>query len=58
MLYTDGVVEAMHDKGTLYGCERFMASLEAGRDMSAKALLEKLINHVSRYVGDAEPHDD
>ena len=58
VLYTDGVVEAMNDRGTLYGFERFMASIEAGRGLSANALLEKLIDDVSRYVGDAEPHDD
>jgi CHASE2 domain-containing sensor protein len=58
VLYTDGVVEAMNDKGTLYGFERFMAAIEAGRGLNANALLEKLMNDVSRYVGDAEPHDD
>jgi serine phosphatase RsbU (regulator of sigma subunit) len=42
----------------LYGFERFMAAIEAGRGLSAKALLEKLMDDVSRYVGDAEPHDD
>src|SRR5713101_728049 len=58
VLYTDGVVEAMNDKGKMYGFERFMASIEAGRGLSANALLEKLIDNISRYVGDAEPHDD
>src|SRR5262247_4138468 len=42
VLYTDGVVEAMNNKGKLYGFERFMASIEAGRGLSAHALLEKL----------------
>ena len=58
VLYTDGVVEAMNVQGKMYGFERFMASIEAGRALSANALLEKLIDDVSRYVGDAEPHDD
>ena len=58
VLYTDGVVEAMNAKGALYGFERFMAAIEAGRGLSANALLEKLTDDVSRYVGDAEPHDD
>jgi CHASE2 domain-containing sensor protein len=58
VLYTDGVVEAMNAKGALYGFERFMAAIEAGRGLSANALLEKLMDDVSRYVGDAEPHDD
>jgi hypothetical protein len=58
VLYTDGVVEAMNDRGKMYGFERFTASIEAGRGLSATALLEKLMADVSRYVGDAEPHDD
>jgi CHASE2 domain-containing sensor protein len=58
VFYTDGVVEAMNDKGALYGFERFMASIEAGRGLSANALLEKLTDDIARYVGDAEPHDD
>jgi CHASE2 domain-containing sensor protein len=58
VLYTDGVVEAMNNRGKLYGFERFMASIDAGRGLSAKALLEKLTDDVARYVGAAEPHDD
>jgi serine phosphatase RsbU (regulator of sigma subunit) len=58
VFYTDGVVEAMNDKEELYGFERFMASIEAGRELGANDLLEKLMEDVSRYVGAAEPHDD
>jgi serine phosphatase RsbU (regulator of sigma subunit) len=35
-----------------------MASIEAGRELGANDLLEKLMEDVSRYVGAAEPHDD
>jgi serine phosphatase RsbU (regulator of sigma subunit) len=58
VFYTDGVVEAMNDKRELYGFERFMASIADGRALSAHALLEKLMENVSRYVGGAEQHDD
>jgi serine phosphatase RsbU (regulator of sigma subunit) len=58
VLYTDGVVEAMNDKGELYGFERFMTSIEGGRELDATTLLEKLMDDVSRYVGGAEQHDD
>jgi serine phosphatase RsbU (regulator of sigma subunit) len=58
VFYTDGVVEAMNAKEELYGFERFMASIEEGRALGAEALLAKLMDDVSRYVGDAEPHDD
>jgi serine phosphatase RsbU (regulator of sigma subunit) len=58
VFYTDGVVEAMNTKEELYGFERFMTSIEEGRTLGAEALLAKLMDDVSRYVGDAEPHDD
>ncbi len=43
---TDGIVEAVNDKGELYGFERFLASIEEGRELSAHELLEKLIKDV------------
>lgn len=58
VFYTDGVVEAMNDQEELYGFERFIASIDAGRALGAEALLKKLMDDVACYVGDAEPHDD
>lgn len=58
VFYTDGMVEAMNDKDELYGFDRFLTSIEEGRELSASALLEKLIGDVMRYVGDVEQHDD
>jgi serine phosphatase RsbU (regulator of sigma subunit) len=58
VMAASGVVEGMNDKGKLYGFERFMASIEAGRGLSGNTLLEKLMDDVACYVGDAEPHDD
>jgi serine phosphatase RsbU (regulator of sigma subunit) len=48
----------MNDQKELYGFERFMAAIEAGRELDARALLERLMDDVSRYVGDVEQHDD
>ena len=58
VLYTDGVVEAMNDQKELYGFERFTAAIEAARVLDTQALLERLIDDVALYVGDAEQHDD
>jgi serine phosphatase RsbU (regulator of sigma subunit) len=58
VFYTDGMVEAVNDKDELYGFDRFLTSIEEGRELSASALLEKLIGDVMRYVGDVEQHDD
>jgi serine phosphatase RsbU (regulator of sigma subunit) len=51
-------VEAVNDKGELYGFERFLASIEEGRELGADELLEKLIKDVMQYVGKVEQHDD
>jgi serine phosphatase RsbU (regulator of sigma subunit) len=42
----------------LNGFERFLASIEEGRELGANELLDKLINDVMRYVGKVEQHDD
>ncbi len=58
VFYTDGMVEAVNDKGELYGFERFLASIEEGRELRADELLEKLIKDIMLFVGKVEQHDD
>jgi serine phosphatase RsbU (regulator of sigma subunit) len=58
VFYTDGMVEAINEKGELYGFERFLKSIEEGRELGADELLEKLINDVMLYAGKVEQHDD
>jgi sigma-B regulation protein RsbU (phosphoserine phosphatase) len=58
VFYTDGMVEAVNDKGELYGFERFLKSIEEGRELNVNELLEKLIGDVLYYVGHVEQHDD
>jgi sigma-B regulation protein RsbU (phosphoserine phosphatase) len=58
VFYTDGMVEAVNDKSELYGFERFLTSIEEGRELGADELLEKLINDVMLYAGKVEQHDD
>ncbi|MBM4338425.1 MAG: GAF domain-containing protein [Deltaproteobacteria bacterium] len=58
VFYTDGIVEAVNEKGELYGFERFLASIEEGRNWGADKLLEKLLQDVMQFVGKTEQHDD
>ena len=58
VFYTDGMVEAVNDTGELYGFERFLTSIEEGRDLGAEEILEKLINDIMLYVDKVEQHDD
>lgn len=58
VFYTDGIVEAVNEKGELYGFERFLVSIEAGQELDADKLLEKLLHDVMQFVGRTEQHDD
>jgi serine phosphatase RsbU (regulator of sigma subunit) len=58
LFYTDGIVEAMNEKEEMYGFDRFLASIEEGKNLEADTFMEKLLNDVSRFVGDNEQHDD
>jgi len=58
VFYTDGMVEAVNDKGELYGFERFLTSIEEGQGLRAEEILEKLISDIMLYVGKVEQHDD
>lgn len=58
VFYTDGVVEAMNSKEEMYGFDRLLTSTEEGRGLDAEAMLEKLMNDISNFVGGVEQHDD
>ena len=58
VFYTDGVVEAMNDRHELYGFKRFLASVQAHRDLGAAALRDALFEDIRRFTGGSEPHDD
>ena len=55
---TDGIVEAVNEKGELYGFERLLASIEEGRELRTDELIEKLIQDVMQFAGKLEQHDD
>jgi serine phosphatase RsbU (regulator of sigma subunit) len=58
VFYTDGGVEAMNAAQELYGFDRFLASVQANRDLEVPALLDKLFEDIGRFVGGTEQHDD
>jgi serine phosphatase RsbU (regulator of sigma subunit) len=58
VFYTDGAVEAMNAAEELYGFDRFLASVDANRNLDAGALLEQLFEDIGRFVGSTEQHDD
>jgi phosphoserine phosphatase RsbU/P len=58
LLYTDGVTEAMDADGQFFEDERIYAVARAGRDLSAQALCQQLLEAVTQYRGTAPQADD
>ncbi|ATB57154.1 putative two-component regulatory system protein [Xanthomonas citri pv. fuscans] len=54
--YTDGVTEAMDERGASYGLERLLAALHPRR--SAAAQCKAVIANIARFTGTADPYDD
>lgn len=58
VLSSDGIVEAMNERGELYGFERFVSAVASGPDDSAQAMLAHILADVAAFAGEAEMHDD
>jgi sigma-B regulation protein RsbU (phosphoserine phosphatase) len=57
-VYTDGVPEAMNEKGELFGMERTLAAVNGAASSSPEDILENVARMVGEYVGSAEQFDD
>lgn len=58
VFYTDGIVEAMNEKGEILGFERLLAVVEGSGGTSADALLKEILKRVNEFAGGAAQHDD
>jgi sigma-B regulation protein RsbU (phosphoserine phosphatase) len=58
IFYTDGIVEAMNEKGELFGFERLLEIVQKENASSADVLLHKLLEQVKDFAGSAIQHDD
>jgi sigma-B regulation protein RsbU (phosphoserine phosphatase) len=58
VFYTDGIVEAMNEKGEILGFERLLEVVEGSGGTSADALLKEILNRVNEFAGGAAQHDD
>ncbi|MBB4131268.1 SpoIIE family protein phosphatase [Xanthomonas sp. 3075] len=54
--FTDGVTEAMNERGASYGLERLLGALRPRR--SAAAQCKAVIANIARFTGKADPYDD
>ena len=58
VLYTDGITDAEDGKGTFFGQERLLGSVQANLGRSAQEMQDALIAEVHEFVGDAPQFDD
>jgi len=59
VIYTDGVTEAARADQEMFGEERLIALLDRGpRDASAAQVVQRVLEGVREFLGDAEPGDD
>jgi len=58
VLYTDGVTEACNPADEAYGAERLIAEVQAHGDGAAAAIVERICQSVTAFVGSAAQFDD
>ncbi len=58
LIFTDGLVEAVNERGDEYGEPRLMSVIPVLRPYTAKDGLAALMNELNRFTGMAHQHDD
>lgn len=58
MLYTDGIIEALNNRGEQYEEERLQAVFKKHLDESPKEILDAINEDLNQFVGNAKQHDD
>jgi serine phosphatase RsbU (regulator of sigma subunit) len=58
LFYTDGMVEAMNNKGEIFGFKRLLEVVEQSTSMDVDSLLQEILDNVNAFVGHASQHDD
>lgn len=58
VLFTDGIVETMNAQGKQYGWKNLGSAIQAGRELRASELAERIRADVEDFAGKTLPHDD
>lgn len=58
LIFTDGLVEAVNERGEEYGEPRLLSVINALRPYTSKDALTALMNELGRFTGMAHQHDD
>jgi phosphoserine phosphatase RsbU/P len=58
LVFTDGLVEALNQRGQEYGDERLVQMLRPGGSTPPDELLRRVMTDVDAFVGETPQHDD
>jgi sigma-B regulation protein RsbU (phosphoserine phosphatase) len=58
IIFTDGLVEALNERGDEYGEPRLLDVLRTGADSDPEGLLRRILSEVDTFVGATPQHDD
>lgn len=58
IFYTDGITEAMNAQQEEFGEDKLYELVQAHKQLSSKALLDKVVSDVNAFCCDVEQHDD
>ena len=58
IFYTDGVTEALDDKGLEFGMDRMMESIKASASGGAAAIQKQLTSDILEFIGNFPQYDD
>jgi sigma-B regulation protein RsbU (phosphoserine phosphatase) len=58
LLYTDGIIEAMNDRGEQYSLESLETVMRTHCALPPERLKKAIIEDMNRFVGKAKQHDD
>jgi len=58
VLFTDGVVETLNERGESFGLKALAELLAANATSPAKAITEKINKQIKTFIGKTSPHDD
>ncbi len=58
LIFTDGLIEAVNDRGDEFGEERLLPLIRALSPNSSRDTVAAIMNDVARFIGMAHQHDD
>ena len=58
VLFTDGVVETLNERGEPFGLKALAELLAANASLPAKAITDKINKQIKLFMGKISPHDD